>query len=78
MRNFLISFCLLNLLTGCATQSVKVMEICPPKNLTAHCRLPDFTGTTVGDLYQWAEVDVPEAMKKCNADKAALRNLCAR
>lgn len=31
---------------------------------------------TLGSLYEWATEAVPEAIKKCNADKLAIRAMC--
>lgn len=31
---------------------------------------------SLGGLYEWATETVPETLKKCNADKAAIRSLC--
>lgn len=32
----------------------------------------------LGGLYEWATEAVPEALKKCNADKEAVRSLCPK
>lgn len=35
--------------------------------------MPEFKGTTWGDLLEWADVTVRAAFRKCNASKEAIR-----
>jgi len=78
LKNGLIPLSLLLSLTACAapTTVTRVERVFPPRSLTAPTPLPAelLLGATNEDLVLWA-LDLREAVKACNADKAAIRAL---
>lgn len=53
-------------------EKVVIEKQYPPALLVRDCPLPAFTGDETGDVFAYA-ADLIEELKRCNADKAALR-----
>ena len=63
-------------LAGCSTTrtvtQVETVKISPPAILIAETSEPLLRGGTNGDLLNWA-LELLSSLRRCNADKAALR-----
>lgn len=60
------------LLASCAAVSPTPVRLLPPVELLQDCAEPPFTATTNGLLAEYA-LQLRDALRGCNRDKAALR-----
>jgi hypothetical protein len=76
-RHGLLSLCLLAWLTLSGCQSApKLQPVSPPSEYLQDCVKPKPTGRTNAALAEYA-LGLSDALDRCNADKAALRDWSA-
>ena len=64
---------MLLLLSGCSQVRTVEVKVIPDRMLLADCSIPEFTGSTNGDLVLYT-LELQHELMECNLHKKALRN----